>query len=298
MRREGVFVNMGEGGSAILVLPSQAADSWSDEQGGTCREGKWGKWKAEYIKRRFTTTAWTTQNGEERRRGVERTREREREEWVEGGVEREHMASLVSEGGRERERGPSWCGGGDGREKGESRSSEETGGEGDERRKMKPCSPQLRWFPSHLCEWVWVWFISCYNALFQEWLSLCACVCVWKGEVKRLTAVLLLSDGADNITGVHEAQELWTHKQTREVRLHRAASVQLISSWKIVQNIWKNSEFCGDAASIWEVVAVRDPPAGRWCNTVQHLSWNWLFDRQLTANKVNNQVIVSSCYQE
>lgn len=33
-------------------------------------------------------------------------------------------------------------------------------------------------------------------------------LCVYKGEVKRLTAVLLLGDSADNITGVDEAQEL------------------------------------------------------------------------------------------
>lgn len=31
-----------------------------------------------------------------------RTRERERKEWAEGGVEREHMAPLVLEGERER----------------------------------------------------------------------------------------------------------------------------------------------------------------------------------------------------
>ena len=37
---------------------------------------------------------------------------------------------------------------------------------------------------------------------------MCPCVCAYMGEVKRLTAVLLLGDGADNITGVDEAQEL------------------------------------------------------------------------------------------
>lgn len=50
------------------------------------------------------------------------------------------------------------------------------------------------------------------GALFsQSPHVMCASVCVWLCvlcEVKPLTAVLLLGDSADNIAGVHEAQEL------------------------------------------------------------------------------------------
>ncbi len=89
-------------------------------------------------------------------------------------------------------------------------------------------------------------------------VCVCVCVCVCKGEIKQLTAVLLLSDSADNITGVHEAQELRTHKQTREVRLRRAGSMQLINSWvfalmdkKIIRNIWKRASYGGVTALIF-----------------------------------------------
>lgn len=73
-------------------------------------------------------------------------------------------------------------------------------------RTMKPCSPQL---------------VGVVYPMFVRGSVSRMSVCVCKGVVERLTAVLLLSDSAHNVAGVHEAQELWTHKQTAEVRLHR-----------------------------------------------------------------------------
>lgn len=52
----------------------------------------------------FTTTTGTTQTARRR----ERTCKSEREEWAEGGLEREHMAPLVLRG--RRERGPAGVG--------------------------------------------------------------------------------------------------------------------------------------------------------------------------------------------
>lgn len=96
-----------------------------------------------------------------------------------------------------------------GRRKGESRSGDGAGDE-DEREiknhealfSSTPVIPRLICVSGSWCESLGATTLDS-SVIFE-----CVCVCVYKGEVKRLTAVLLLGDSADNITGIDEAQEL------------------------------------------------------------------------------------------
>lgn len=69
--------------------------------------------------------------------------------------------------------------------------------------------------------------------------NVCICVCVCAlCEVKPLTAVLLLGDSADNIAGVHEAQELRKHT-SKQVRLDLTYSCPFApANARITLNIW------------------------------------------------------------
>lgn len=139
------------------------------------------------------------------RQGAQRTRESERrgknglkEVW------RVTQGSFGS-GGKEKQEGPAGVGEEGGTDRRGIGWDRKRG-----RRKMQLYSPQLRRFrlpcaSGSGCDSLIVVRLLCKN----ECVYVCLCVCV-----KSLTAVLLLSDSADNIAGVHEAKELRTHKQT------------------------------------------------------------------------------------